>query len=91
MVEGVTQMVREHPEYVAMLANLTSTQARCSKLEQENRELRAMKKPVERCTFCRKPRREVKKMVASDETRTAICDECYELCTPLMNKKDEDA
>ena len=34
------QLVREHPEYKAMLDNLTSCQARCTELLLENRELK---------------------------------------------------
>ena len=36
-------LVREHPEYVAMLANLTATQAHCTRLLEEVRPFRMMK------------------------------------------------
>ena len=38
---------RQHPEYLAMLATLTATQARCTEQEQELRELRGKQGAIE--------------------------------------------
>jgi hypothetical protein len=36
------------------------------------------------CSFCGKPRREVKKLVEAKAARVRICDECVWLCIEIM-------
>jgi hypothetical protein len=45
-------------------------------------------KAVIRCTFCRKPTNEVKKMVAGPGVN--ICDQCVSLCVEIIESESKD-
>ncbi|TMG43921.1 MAG: hypothetical protein E6H91_15825 [Chloroflexi bacterium] len=38
-----------------------------------------------RCSFCGKPREQVRSLVAGPTPAIAICDECVELCREIMD------
>ncbi|MGH9401826.1 MAG: ClpX C4-type zinc finger protein [Terriglobia bacterium] len=43
----------------------------------------------DRCSFCSKPRNKVRNLIANPSGTAYICNECIEMCIPVLEKNQE--